>query len=56
MRAGRVNSVIAQRGSWRGTGGKGAAVAPVTWTGASATGHTESQSGIRGRPGGSRPG
>ena len=41
MRAGRVNSVTAQKDSWRGTGGKGAAVAPVTWTGASRTGPTE---------------
>ena len=56
MRAGRVNSVTAQGDSWKGTGGKGAAVAPVTWTGASATGHTESQSGTRRRPGGSGPG
>ena len=38
MGAGRVNSVTAQGHSWRGTGGKGAAVAPVAWTGASRTG------------------
>ena len=56
MRAGRVNSFTAQGDSWLGTGGKEAAVAPVTWTGASGTGHTESQSGTRRRPGGSRQG
>ena len=56
MRAGWMNSVAARGDSWRGTGGKGAAVAPVTWTGASGTGHAESQSGTRRRPGGSGPG
>ena len=42
MRAGRVYNVTAQRGVCKGTGGKGAAVTPVSWTGASGTGHTES--------------
>ena len=56
MRLGWVNSVTAQGDSWRGTGEKGAAVAPVTWTGASGPGHTESQSGTRRRLGGSGPG
>ena len=56
MRAGRVNSVTPQGDNWRGTGGKGAAVAPVMWTGASGTGHTESRSGPRRRPGASGPG
>ena len=42
MRAGRVNDVTAQEDVFKGTGGKGAVVAPVAWTGASGTGHTES--------------
>ena len=42
MRAGRVFDVTAQADVCKGTGGKGAAVAPVTWTGASGTRHTES--------------
>ena len=56
MRAGWVNSVTAQGDSWRGTGGKGAAVSPVTWTGACGTGRSDSQSGPRRRPRGSGPG
>ena len=42
MRAGRVYNVTAQGDVCRGTGGKGAAVAPVAWTVASGTGHNES--------------
>ena len=42
MRAGRVYDVTAQGDVCKGTGGKGAAVAPVAWTGASGTGHTAS--------------
>ena len=42
MRAGRVYDVTAQEDVCKGTGGKRAAVAPVAWTGASGTGHTES--------------
>ena len=49
MRAGRVNNVTAQGNRCRGTGGNGAAVAPVTWTGASGTGHTESQNETQAR-------
>ena len=39
-----------------GTGGNGTAVSPVTRTGASGTGRTESQSGPRRRPRGRGPG
>ena len=42
MRAGWVYDVTAQGDVCKGTGEKGAAVAPVAWTGASGTGHTES--------------
>ena len=42
MRARRVNDVTVQGDNCRGTGGRGAAVAPVAWTGASGSGHTES--------------
>ena len=42
MRAGRVYNFTAQGDVCKGTGGKGAAAAPVAWTGASGTGHTES--------------
>ena len=49
-----MNSVTAQGDSWRGTGGKEAAVAPVTLTGAYGTGHTESESGPRRQGGADR--
>ena len=42
MRAGRVYDFTAQGDVSKGTGGKGATEAPVAWTGASGTGHTES--------------
>ena len=42
MRAGRVYGFTAQGDVRKGTGGKGAAAAPIAWTGASGTGHTES--------------
>ena len=41
MRAGQVYGFTAQGDVWKGTGGKGAAEAPIAWTGASGTGHTE---------------
>ena len=42
MRAGRVYGFTAQGDVRKGTRGKGAAEAPVAWTGASGIGHTES--------------
>ena len=42
MRAGRVYNFTAQGDVSKGTGGKGAAEAPVALTGASRTGHIES--------------
>ena len=42
MRAGQVQGFTAQGDVRKGTGGEGAAEAPVAWTGASRTGHTES--------------
>ena len=57
MRAGRVNGVTTRGEQPKppGMGGKGAAVSPVTWGGASGTGRTESQSGLSRRPRGSAP-
>ena len=42
MRAGRVYDFTAQGDVCKGTRRKGAAEAPIAWTGASGTGHTES--------------
>ena len=42
MRAGRVYGFRAQGDVRKGIGGKGTAEAPVAWTRASGTGHTES--------------
>ena len=42
MRAGRVYVFAAHGDVGKGTGGKGAAEAPVAWTGASGGGHAES--------------
>ena len=56
MRAGRVYNFTAQGDVCKGTGRKGAAEAPVAWTGASGTGHTESEGGARSGPEGSEMG
>ena len=50
VRAGRVYDVTAQGDVCKRTGGRGAAEAPVAWTGASGAGQTEG--GTRGGPGG----